>query len=304
MTYLAALRTVSYAKAFNLNICRDRLAITAFISAFALAGTVTPALADINLVFGTYAADKPTEIIRQFRPILTSLERALTKKLGQKVHIKTQVASSYDRGISNLVEGRADFARFGPASYIFSKQSAPGISLLAMENVKGRKSFKGIICVHKDSPITALSQLKGRTFAFGSSRSTIGRYLSQLHLLKAGVPASALKSFEYLGRHDKVGAAVARQAFAAGALKESTFRKLLRKQMPLKAILSFDNVSKPWIARAGLPKTIRLALKHSLLEIHDPAALKPLKKDGFFPASDSDYNVIREAIMRNPDFFK
>lgn len=73
------------------------------------------------------------------------------------------------------------------------------------------------------------SQLRGQTFAFGDERSTIGRYLSQLLLVQHGIRADELLSYEYLGRHDRVGTAVGAGQFDAGALKESTFRKLKKK---------------------------------------------------------------------------
>jgi phosphonate transport system substrate-binding protein len=62
------------------------------------------------------------------------------------------VLSSYEKGIKALVDGELDFARFGPASYILSQQQNPGISILAMESKKGKKTFSGIIAVQKDSP--------------------------------------------------------------------------------------------------------------------------------------------------------
>ena len=260
------------------------------------------AQAKITLTFGTYTADISTEVVRQFRPILTVLEKSLQAKLGEPVHIKMQVTSTYDQGIENLTQGRVDFARFGPASYVFAKRKNPDIKLLAMENVKGKKTFQGIICVQKDSNIESLGQLKGKTMAFGSKRSTIGRYLAQLHLLESGIKSSDLLSYEYLGRHDKVGSAVGRKLFDAGALKESTFKKLVAKNVPIKAIFSFNNVTKPWIARAGLPERIVNSLQESLLEFTDSGALKRLKKSGFSIATPADYEIIEQAINRNEEF--
>lgn len=272
-----------------------------FLAAFA----ITPAArADINLTFGTYVADKPTETVRKFRPILDALQASLTDVLGESVTITTHVARSYDDGIDDLANGRVDFARFGPASYVFAKNKQPQIQLLVMESVKGKKTFRGVICVHEDSPIRATSELKGRTFAFGSERSTIGRFLSQLHLLDSGVSAKDLGRYAYLGRHDKVGMAVGRGDFDAGALKEGTFKKLVAEGIPIRALVTFENVTKPWIARAGLPKPITEALHSELLSMTDVAALKALKKDGFLNVAESNYDIIRRAIANNGKFFR
>ncbi len=168
----------------------------------------TPSVADINLVFGTYTTDKPTDVVRKFHPILQYLSRELSQKLGEPVTIRLKIASDYDTGIADLVQGRVDIARFGPASYVIAKQRQPGIGILAMETVKGRKTFQGVIAVHTGSDIRTISDLRNRTFAFGNRLSTIGRYLAQDQMLAVGITASDLAGFDYLQRHDRVGTAV------------------------------------------------------------------------------------------------
>lgn len=260
--------------------------------------------AEVLLNFGVYTSDKASTMVEKFRPILNVIEKELSSRLGEPVHIRTQVAKSYEKGVEDLVSGSVDFARFGPASYISAKDKNPGINILAIESKKGRKIFQGVICVRKDSPITTVAQLKGKRFAFGNKRSTIGRYLSQKYLHEHGVNAKDLSAYEYLGRHDKVAAAVSIGQFDAGAIKEGTFKKYLKKGASLRKIASFDNVTKPWIARSGLPKKVFSALHAVLIELKDPIALKALKKDGFLPGKDTDYATIRAAIRDNPRFFR
>jgi phosphonate transport system substrate-binding protein len=264
---------------------------------------IAPAQADVTLKFGVYTSDKPTTMVKMFRPVLNALEAKLTEKLGEPTRISLQVAATYDQGIDDLVAGRVNFARMGPASYVVSKDRNPDLQLLAMESKKGSKTFYGIISVHQQSPIQEIGDLKGRTFAFGDERSTIGRYLSQLVLTQNEIHADDLLSYEYLGRHDRVGAAVGAGQFDAGALKESTFKKLKAKGVKIRELSRFPNVTKPWIASDNMSMEILTALREVLLDLKDPAALKAIKKDGFLPAEDSDYALIRESIQKNGDFF-
>lgn len=275
------------------------ITITLILAGFA----VTPVQADVNLKFGVYTSDKPTTMVRMFRPVLNALETRLTEKLGEPTHISLQVANSYNQGIDDLVTGRVDFARMGPASYIISKDRNPDLQLLAMESKKGKKTFYGIICVQEKSPIQELAQLKGQSFAFGNERSTIGRYLSQYLLTQHGVHAGDLAGYEYLHRHDRVGTAVGAGQFDAGALKESTFKKLKAKGVKIRELARFSNVTKPWIASSNMSEKMLSALKETLLKFTDPAALKVIKKQGFLPAEDNDYTIIRESIQTNGDFF-
>jgi len=265
--------------------------------------TSITAQADVNLKFGVYTSDKPTTMVKMFRPILNILEQEMTNKIGEPVNITLHVAKSYDQGINDLVSGQVDFARMGPASYITSKEQNSELQLLAMESKKGKKVFYGIICVQDQSPINKLTQIKGHSFAFGDKRSTIGRYLSQYQLAQQGIYARDLSSYEYLGRHDRVGTAVGAGQFDAGALKESTFKKLKAKGVKIREISRFPNVTKPWIASSNMNKKLFSTLKESLLELTDVTALKVLKKQGFLSASDDDYNIIRKSMLSNATFF-
>ena len=56
--------------------------------------------------------------------------------------------------------------------------------------------------------------------------------------MQRGVFARTLSRYEYLGRHDKVGQAVASGQYDAGALSKSTFKKLVRKGF------EFDDIRK------------------------------------------------------------
>lgn len=268
-----------------------------------LFSAVTPVQADIQLSFGLYTSDKPTTLVKKFRPILNSLEKTMSESLNTKVTIKLSIAKTYEQGVFALTKGEVDFARLGPASFIQALQNNPNLSLLAMETKKGKKHFKGVICVHKDSNIKSVSELKGKRFAFGNKRSTIGRYLSQQHLMKHGIKAHNLASYDYLGRHDKVGYAVANKNFDAGALKKSTLKKLIKKGQPLKIIASFNNVTKPWVARENLDKNVKEKLQTALLKLKDKVILKALKKDGFITATLKDYAEIKNAMKTNKIFF-
>ncbi|MBJ22458.1 MAG: PhnD/SsuA/transferrin family substrate-binding protein [bacterium] len=241
-------------------------------------------------------------MVEQFAPALSVLESTLSRELGEPVRVRIKVSSTYTGGVNELVDGRVDFARMGPASYVMAKEMNPGIQLIAIESNKGKKTFQGVICVHADSPIQHVSELEGERFAFGDPQSTIGRFLAQQMLLDHGIGANELGGFDYLGRHDKVGMAVASQMYVAGALKEGTFKKLSEAGEPLRVIATFPNVTKPWIARVGLDPRVFGAIQEALLSMEDRKALTALNKDGFLPANDSDYNSIRAAIESSRSF--
>lgn len=260
------------------------------------------ARAEITLTFGTYAADKPTETVRKYRPFLSFLADRMSERLEEKVSIKMHIAKEYEEGIRLLAEGEVDFARFGPASYVMVKEQNSAVRIVAIESKKGEKRFKGVIVVHRDSAVQSLDELAGLTFAFGDELSTIGRYLAQAELLDVGISGSDLHSFAYLGRHDLVGEAVGAGKFTAGALKESTFKKLVAKGVPIRVLMSFDNVTKPWLASAGLDDRVLEAMRSVMLSSQNEEIVRRVSKNGFLASEDADYNIIRDAISQSRGF--
>jgi len=255
----------------------------------------------VDITFGVYQSDKASEMHSKFKPLIDYLSNKVSESSKMPVKVQLKIYPTYEKANEALANGQVDFVRFGPASYILAKLKQPTIQLLAMEEKKGKTRFNGLIVVLDDSSFKTLSDLKGSSFAFGNETSTIGRYLAQSELLKVDINAKQLSKFSYLGRHDKVFKAVELGDFAAGSLKESTFNKMNNKNQ-LRILHSFDNVTKPWIARAGLSTTIVKSLSNALVEITDPKLLKQFKVSSFVKAKDDDYQYVREGMLLSEQF--
>lgn len=276
--------------------------IAAMVFSATLVVQAPSAIADVTLVFGAYNSDKPSAMVEQLRPTLDLLAKTATEEMGEPVHVRLQITRGYEDGVDMIVNGTVDIMRLGAASYVAAKEQDAGIGILAVEKIRGEKEFKGIIAVHRDSKLSRMGELKGRTFAFGAKDSTIGRYLSQLELMQSGVFARDFARFEYLGRHDAVGAAVGAGLFDAGALEETMFDKMVSEGTPIRALHSFPNVTKAWVSRSGMDSRVAAGLTRALLRIDDANALRALRFDGFLAGDDDDYAVTRRAIGENAKF--
>ncbi len=259
--------------------------------------------AKVTLVFGAYTSEKPLAMVRQLRPSLNEIAKRMTVVLGEEVEIKMEVTKTYVEGIALLTSGRADFMRLGPASYVGAKQTNSALQLLAVENKHGKKQHSGVICVNSDSDISNISQLRGRSVAFGNSRSTLGRYFAQQLLMGEGIYARDLSRYDYLERHDRVGQAVGSGQYDAGALSKSTFKKLVAKGVPIRELATYTSITRSWVARAGIDSRIYEAMRTAVLNVQDPKALKSLRIDGFLETADSEFEPVRGAIKVNPQFF-
>ena len=242
-------------------------------------------------------------MFKKFKPMLRYIEDEIATRIEDAPQIKLVIYKTYELALRAFINDEVDFVRFGPASYVIAKDRNPEVRLLAIEENKGKRRFNGIICVREDSPFGSLADLRGKSFAFGDENSTIGRYLSQAELVEAGVTSSDLEKFDYLGRHDKVVAAVLHGKYDAGAAKESTFAKY--KENGLRELKAFDNVTKPWGARGGIAENQFIALQDVLLKTTDPDILKTFSKSlsGFAPCKDSEYDFVRKGMESSRSFF-
>ena len=237
---------------------------------------------------------------RKFGPFRDYIQKELNT-LGWNVTIKAKIYSSYDEAIDALAEGRSDFSRFGPVSYVLAKDKNPGIQLLAMESNFGSKSFEGVIFVKNDSPIKTLDDIEGEMMAFGSKNSTTGRYLVQAALKKVGITGADLDGYDYLGRHDSVTLAVYEGSHQVGAANENTFNKF-KGMLGLRSITTFPCVTKPWVAREGMDVKLFNSLQKVLLELDDKQLLETINRSGLMKTEDSDYDLIREGMAAGSDF--
>jgi phosphonate transport system substrate-binding protein len=251
-------------------------------------------LEPLSLSFGIYQSYNASEMYRNFTPIIEVIQDDVERRLGRSTDIQMRIFKTYEEGIEALVSGKVDFVRFGPAPYILSKRKNDALELIAMELEDGKKQFNGCIVVPRESKIHALSDLRGKSFAFGDRNSTIGRYLVQDNLVQAGIRAVDLSRYDYLDRHDKVAAAVLAGDFDAGAVKEANLEE---SKGQLRAVLTFQNVTKPWVARSGLDPLVGGALRSALLELRDAGALKTLKVSGFSTTSDAEYRAVRLSMQ-------
>ena len=209
----------------------------------------------------------------KFTPILSYLEHSMKELLSGAVYIDLRIYDSYEAGRQALVNGEFDIGRIGPASYLIAKQVKPDIILLAMQEHEWKLTFQGVIFTREKSGISSLQDLKDRIFIFGDKNSTIGGFLAELTLRRAGVFPD-LQDYEYVPGHDKVVEAVLGGIGAAGAAKLAAFWK--KEHEGLKLIRIYPPIivpTMPWVGRSGLDDAVVKYIQESLFSLKDPEIL-------------------------------
>jgi hypothetical protein len=122
-----------------------KLTLVGILSTFVLSFISFDAAAETKIVFGAYSSDRPSEMVAQIHPTLDAISKKMSEMHDEKVTFHMQFVPEYKKGVDLLVTRKFDIMRLGPASYVMAKKRAPEISILAMENKRGRKSYNGAI---------------------------------------------------------------------------------------------------------------------------------------------------------------
>ena len=258
--------------------------------------TVLPEESRGALRFGVVPLESPASMHRRFTPLAEHLGRAL----GRPVEVK--VALDFGEAVRDLCEGRTQFAYLTPSTYVLAHGQC-GATLLATALRRGKPFQHAVVVCRRDARLRALTDLRGRSFAFGDINSTSSHIVPRALLLDAGVSLDQLASYEHLGHHDAVAAAVLRGDYDAGVVMESVAARYepegLTTLLQSPAIPEFNIC-----AARELPRGVQETLRDALLALSrsdavGAAVLEALSADytGFARSADEDYAGIR-AMMR------
>jgi phosphonate transport system substrate-binding protein len=253
-----------------------------------VAGTVA---ANDELLFGSVAMDIPAVMHKRLSP----LTEYLSTKLGRPVTLK--LSPNMGAAIDDTVTGKIDLTYLTPVAYIKAHEKGQA-RVLVKTVTDGAASFQLMIVVRNDSEINSVSDLVGKSFAFGDQKAL----LQQATLVNAGIQLDQLEQYKFIGHYDNIARAVLNNDFDAGILKDTTATKWTAEG--LRVIYSSPqlppyNISVSQKVSAELEAKIRAAFLE--LDGKNPEHLRIIKAldsnyDGFALTSDQEYDVVRKLV--------
>lgn len=234
----------------------------------------------------------PEEILARVTPLKDRLEAALGKS------IEILISPDFKDFEKRLKGGEIDLAYVNPTLY---PSAAPVHEAVAMasEGASGTR-LRGVIITRDDSPIVSIEDLKGQAVAIVSLKST-GGYLSQkVTLEKAGLDLASLRIEEARdNKQENVILSVFHGDVGAGFINEDALR-IADNYVPSNRIRVIQRTA--WMpnwaisVKHSLPPEVKDKVRDTLVGLAaEDKALAALKVKAFVPASDADYDVVREA---------
>jgi len=265
---------------------------------FAIALTVlssAQAVADITL--GVFPRRPVAASYKSFKP----LAEYLSKQLGEPVHLV--VPKNFAEFWKGVEDKKFDLVHYNQYHYIKSHKEL-GYNVIAANEEFGNKTIKGALTVRKDSGITNVKQLKGKTILFGGGKKAMGSYIAPTAILKtAGLQEG--KDYQVKFSTNPPSAVIGvynKAADASGSGNVVVRLKAVTKQIKSDDINilaeSEPFTQLPWAVKSNMPQARADKIRDIMVGLNKTSEglqiLKSAKVTGFFAVSDNDFSKVRE----------
>ncbi|MBI4736524.1 MAG: putative selenate ABC transporter substrate-binding protein [candidate division NC10 bacterium] len=209
--------------------------------------------------------ENPNELMRIYTPFAEYLSREL------KLKVTYTNVVDYAATVEALAAKKLDMVWYGGFTYVQArKRTGDAVPLVSREE---DLNFHSKFITRKDTGITKLADLKGKTFSFGSVSSTSGHLMPRYFLLQNGInPERDFAKFSFSGAHDATALWVESGKVDAGALNEAVWDKLVqtRKVDTSKVLLFWTTppyVDYVWTVRGDLDKGLQERIASALVKL-------------------------------------
>jgi phosphonate transport system substrate-binding protein len=235
--------------------------------------------------------ENPTELMRVYSPLAEYLQR----QIGIPVQFTPVV--DYAATVEGMAANKLDLVWFGGLTHVQARIRTNNTAYAIAMREEDLK-FTSVFITNPQANITALQELKGKTFAFGSAGSTSGHTMPRYFLLKAGiVPEQDFSKFSYSGAHDATALWVQSGRVDAGAVNSSVWEKLVAtKKVDNTQVFVFwttpPYVDYNWTVRGNLDTALVEKIKQAFLKLDrsnpDQAKLLDLHRATRYVAVESE----------------
>lgn len=248
--------------------------------------------------------ENASQLIKRNKPLEDYLEAKLDKE------VELIVTTDYSSMIEAMRFGRIDLAYFGPLSYVMAK-SKSDIEPFAAMVIDGEATYRSILIANANSGIESYADIKGKKMAYGDRASTSSHLIPKTVLMEeASLEAETDYEEHFVGTHDAVAANVANGNADAGGLSEVIFDYVVERELIDRDEVKVLGHSKPfpqypWAMRSNLNDDLKVKIADAFVTLDDKEVLENFNAEGFAPATDADYDVIRDmGTILNLDFDK
>lgn len=215
--------------------------------------------------------ENPTELMRIYTPFAEYLSREVG------IPVKFYPVVDYAATVEGLAAKKLDMVWYGGFTFVQARRRT-GNAIPVVSRAEDLQ-FHSKFITRSDTGIKTLTDLKGKTFSFGSVSSTSGHLMPRYFLLQNGInPERDLATFSFSGAHDATALWVESGKVDAGALNEAVWDKLVeRKKVDPNKVKVFwttpPYIDYVWTVRGDLDSALveKIAAAFMKLDYRHPA---------------------------------
>ena len=196
-----------------------------FISLLLTSGVFFSCSSDDEIKDSFVIAGIPDQKVSDLTRRYSGLTDYLSEELG--VVVQYLPTTDYSATVTAFARGDVHMAWFGGLTGVQARSALPGSRAIAQR--QRDTQFHTVFISNKNVDVSALQDLKGLRFAFGSESSTSGHLMPRHFLYENGIDPDS--DFDgppiYSGSHDQTWLLVQGGAADAGALSEAVWQKAL-----------------------------------------------------------------------------
>ena len=232
----------------------------------------------------------PKKLVKMWRPFIKELSRSTGLKFK---FVTTKDIPTFEKELAN---GAYDFAFMSPFHYIMASKNS-GYRAFAHED----KKLVGVLVALKDSKLTGLKDLAGKTLAFPAPNAFAASLIIRAELIKQAIPFTP----KYVKSHDNVYKTVSTGYFLAGGGVGKTFKntnKVVRSK--LKVLWTTPGyVPHAFASHKNVPADVLAKVKAAFVKMQSTAkgkgAIKSAKLKPLVPSNDKEYDMIRNLNLES-----
>jgi phosphonate transport system substrate-binding protein len=216
-------------------------------------------------------ADGGTEegTLADFKPMFNALTMATNYSFN------IIVGQSYSAVVEGICSGLADFAWFGPVTYLQARNKGC-VESLAVEVRKGSSVYySGIFAKKDNNKINSLNDLIGKKVAFGDINSTSSFVFPMAMIVEYGIdPIKDLSKSQLTGSHANSLKSLQAGIVDAAAASFNSYEKAVRQgsiaKNDFKVIAKSDPIPNPPLAMSvNLPEIVKLKIRNEISKLHN-----------------------------------
>ncbi|MCB9514102.1 MAG: putative selenate ABC transporter substrate-binding protein [Candidatus Krumholzibacteriia bacterium] len=259
-----------------------------------------------ELLYTAIPDQNSTELIEKFKPFSDHLSQVLG------VPVRYVPARDYQASVEMFRNGDVQLAWFGGLTGVQARAAVPGASAIAQGAAD--PTYYSYFIANASTGLEKSDDfpmgIEDLAFTFGSESSTSGRLMPEHFIREATGKAPSdffSKPVSFSGSHDKTCELVASGQFQAGVVNYKVYDRRVAEGTTDPNVVrviwqtpQFADYN--WTAHPSLDATFgagfTMKLQKAMTDISDPALLAALPREKLIPASNAEFEGIREVAVQ------